>query len=84
MGFESDPLSFWIVLFNIQVFSWRRKRSNVENPMDAYEYSKGIKAAGRSGNVDLAVKLFKEAAVKGIKTTGTYNAYGCFYVQWSS
>lgn len=74
MGFESDPLSFWIVLFNIQVFSWRRKRSNVENPMDAYEYSKGIKAAGRSGNVDLAVKLFKEAAVKGIKTTSTYNA----------
>ena len=74
MGFESDPLSFWIVLFNIQVFSWRRKRSNAENPMDAYEYSKGIKAAGRSGNVDLAVKLFKEAAVKGIKTTSTYNA----------
>ncbi|KAK7396337.1 hypothetical protein VNO78_17264 [Psophocarpus tetragonolobus] len=65
----------------LQVFSWRRNRSNVENPMDTYEYSKGIKTAGRSGNIDLAVKLFQEAAVKGIQTTSTYNALmGAFMV----
>nr|KYP70648.1 Pentatricopeptide repeat-containing protein At2g30780 family [Cajanus cajan] len=42
--------------------------------MDAYEYSKGIKAAGRSANIEFAVMLFKEAAIKGIKKTITYNA----------
>ncbi|KAK7378304.1 hypothetical protein VNO80_03743 [Phaseolus coccineus] len=58
----------------LQVFSWRRKRCNAENPMDAREYSKGITAAGRAGNIHLAVNLFKEAARKGLKTTSTYNA----------
>lgn len=63
-------------LFNSQVFDWRRKRNGFDagNPMIVYEYSKSIKAAGRSRNVELAVELFKEAASKGVKTTSTYNA----------
>lgn len=62
------------MLFNFQVLKWRRKRFGVDNPMNVYEYSKGIKAAGRSRNIDFAVALFNEAATKGIKTTSTYNA----------
>ncbi|CAL0314606.1 unnamed protein product [Lupinus luteus] len=58
----------------LQVFNWRRRSSGTDNPMSDYEYSKGIKAAGRSKNVDLAVQLFREATNKGIKTTSTYNA----------
>jgi len=72
--FESNPLSLWIVLVNIQVFSWRRKKCNAENPMDTKEYSKGIAAAGKAGNIHLAIKLFEEAAIQGLKTTTTYNA----------
>ncbi|CAJ1907014.1 unnamed protein product [Sphenostylis stenocarpa] len=53
----------------LQVFSWGRNSC-----MDAKEYSKAIQAAGRSGDIDLGVKLFKEAASKGLKTTSTYNA----------
>ncbi|XP_045790264.1 pentatricopeptide repeat-containing protein At2g30780-like [Trifolium pratense] len=63
----------------LKVFNWRRKRKVSEyetfrNSMDAHEYSKGIKAAGRSRNIDLAVELFKEAEYKGVKITSTYNA----------
>ncbi|KAJ1391625.1 Tetratricopeptide-like helical domain superfamily [Sesbania bispinosa] len=60
----------------LQVFNWRRKRngSDAFTPVNAHEYSKGIKLAGRSRNIDLAVEIFKEAANKGIKTTSTYNA----------
>ncbi|BAT85383.1 hypothetical protein LR48_Vigan03g226200 [Vigna angularis] len=58
----------------LKVFNWRRKRCSAENPMDTNEYSKGIIAAGRSGNIHFAIKLFKEAATKGVKTTSTYNA----------
>ncbi|KAL2320901.1 hypothetical protein Fmac_029870 [Flemingia macrophylla] len=64
----------------LQVFNWRRKISSFENPMDAYEYSKGIRAAGRSGDIEFAVELFKEAASKGIKTTSTYNALMSVYM----
>ncbi|KAK7336177.1 hypothetical protein VNO77_16710 [Canavalia gladiata] len=58
----------------LQVFNWRRKGLHVDCPMDVYEYSKGIKVAGKSRNIDLAVEIFKEAANRGIKTTSTYNA----------
>ncbi|XP_061356622.1 pentatricopeptide repeat-containing protein At2g30780 [Gastrolobium bilobum] len=58
----------------LEVFDWRRKSSDVGTSMTTYEYSKGIKVAGRSRNVDLAVEIFKEAASKGHKTTSTYNA----------
>lgn len=58
------------------MFNWKRyrKRNDPGTPIDAYEYSKGIKIAGKARNVELAGQLFKEAANKGIKTTGTYNA----------
>lgn len=63
----------------LEVFNWRRKRNVSEfdacrNSMNAHEYSKGIKAAGRSRNVDVAVELFKEAEYNGVKITSTYNA----------
>ncbi|KAK2402225.1 pentatricopeptide repeat-containing protein [Trifolium repens] len=63
----------------LQVFNWRRKRKVSEsdtcwNSMDAHEYSKGIKAAGRCKNIDLAIELFKEAENKGVKISSTYNA----------
>ncbi|KAK7281807.1 hypothetical protein RIF29_10100 [Crotalaria pallida] len=43
-------------------------------PALVVQYSKGIKAAGRSRNVDLATQLFKEAANRGIVSTNIYNA----------
>ncbi|KAK7272883.1 hypothetical protein RIF29_13925 [Crotalaria pallida] len=58
----------------MQVFNWRRRNSSVDNTITIYEYSKGIKAAGRSRNVDLATELFKEAANRGIVSTSIYNA----------
>ncbi|AES99047.2 PPR containing plant protein [Medicago truncatula] len=63
----------------LEVINWRRKRKlsfsdACRNSMHAHEYSKGIKAAGRSRNIDLAVELFKEAEFKGLKITSTYNA----------
>ena len=74
LDFNRSLWNLKLTLLHIQVFNWRRKRCNAENPMDASEYSKGIITAGRSGNINYAVKLFKEAATKGLKTTGTYNA----------
>ncbi|KAK7266352.1 hypothetical protein RIF29_18996 [Crotalaria pallida] len=58
----------------VQVFNWRRRNSSVDNTITVFEYSKGIKAAGRSRNVDLATQLFKEAANRGIVSTSIYNA----------
>ncbi|MED6130465.1 hypothetical protein PIB30_000965 [Stylosanthes scabra] len=58
----------------LQVFNWKRKSSGVDPPMSVSEYSKGIKAAGRNKDVDLAIELFHEASEKGMRTTSTYNA----------
>ncbi|XP_027349050.1 pentatricopeptide repeat-containing protein At2g30780-like [Abrus precatorius] len=64
----------------LQVFNWRRKNSNVGNPMNYFEYSKGIKLAGRCKNVDFAFELFKEASTKGLRSTSTYNALMAAYM----
>ncbi|RYR01227.1 hypothetical protein Ahy_B06g080098 isoform B [Arachis hypogaea] len=60
----------------LQVFDWRREKKNygVDSPMSVYEYSKGIKAAGRCKDVHHAVEIFLDAAKKGMRTTSTYNA----------
>ncbi|KAK4275695.1 hypothetical protein QN277_018734 [Acacia crassicarpa] len=74
-----DLLESWPQL-SLMVLNWRRKRSLAGAPMAPAEYSKGIKVAGRSRNIDLAVDLFNDAANKQIKTTAIYNSLLAAYM----
>ncbi|KAG7570884.1 Pentatricopeptide repeat [Arabidopsis thaliana x Arabidopsis arenosa] len=61
----------WPVLSQV-VFDWRRNKALCDGvPMTADEYAKGITISGRLKNVDLALSLFNESA---IKTTSLYNS----------
>ncbi|XP_054787852.1 pentatricopeptide repeat-containing protein At2g30780-like isoform X2 [Prosopis cineraria] len=74
-----DLLESWPHL-SLMVLNWRRKSSLSGAPMAPEEYSKGIKVAGRSKNIDLAVDLFNEAADKKMKTTAIYNSLMAAYM----
>ncbi|XP_028767388.1 pentatricopeptide repeat-containing protein At2g30780 [Neltuma alba] len=74
-----DLLESWPHL-SLMVLNWRRKSSLAGAPMAPAEYSKAIKVAGRSKNIDLAVDLFNDATTKQIKTTAIYNSLMAAYM----
>ncbi|XP_077240601.1 tetratricopeptide repeat (TPR)-like superfamily protein [Tasmannia lanceolata] len=71
---KSEPL------IGLEVFNWKRKQVEAGIPMLPEEYAKAITLAGRAKNTNLALELFSETGIKGIRTDSAYNALMAAYV----